>query len=219
MVISGYGRMGHMVEQVLLERGIECAGRTEDVASFPAEVAAESVCIDFTTPEAFRANYRVLAERFRAVVVGTTGWSDIADDVRDCFKECGTTLVYASNFSIGVNVMFALSDLAARKLSGAGYRASIVETHHVHKLDAPSGTARSLADIVSASADVEVPIESRRIGEVPGIHELTFESDCDRIVLTHEAYSRKGFAQGAVQAAVLAWDIKGIYEFKELILK
>lgn len=219
VVISGYGRMGHMVEQVLLERGIECAGRTEDVASFPAEVAAESVCIDFTTPEAFRANYRVLAERFRAVVVGTTGWSDIADDVRDCFKECDTTLVYASNFSIGVNVMFALADLAARKLSGAGYKASIVETHHVHKLDAPSGTARSLADIVSASADVEVPIESRRIGEVPGIHELTFESDCDRIVLTHEAYSRKGFAQGAVQAAVLAWDIKGIYEFKELILK
>lgn len=219
MVISGYGRMGHMVEQVLLERGIECAGRTENVASFPAEVAAESVCIDFTTPEAFRANYRVLAERFRAVVVGTTGWSDIADDVRDCFKECGTTLVYASNFSIGVNVMFALADLAARKLSGAGYKASIVETHHVHKLDAPSGTARSLADIVSASADEEVPIKSRRIGEVPGIHELTFESDCDRIVLTHEAYSRKGFAQGAVQAAVLAWDIKGIYEFKELILK
>lgn len=219
VVISGYGRMGHIVEQVLLERGIECAGRTEDVASFPAEVAAESVCIDFTTPEAFRANYRVLAERFRAVVVGTTGWSDIADDVRDCFKKCGTTLVYASNFSIGVNVMFALADLAARKLSGSGYEASIVETHHVHKLDAPSGTARSLADIVSASADVEVPIESRRIGEVPGIHELTFESDCDRIVLTHEAYSRKGFAQGAVQAAVLAWDIKGIYEFKELILK
>lgn len=208
-----------MVEQVLLERGIECAGKTEDVASFPADIAAESVCIDFTTPEAFRANYRILAERFKAVVVGTTGWNDIASEVKDCFKECGTTLVYASNFSIGVNVMFALSDLAARKLSGAGYRASIVETHHVHKLDAPSGTARSIADIVAASAGGEVPIESRRIGEVPGIHELTFESDCDRIVLTHEAYSRKGFAQGAVQAAVLACGVKGIFEFKDLILK
>ena len=219
MVISGYGRMGHMVEQVLLERGIECAGRTEDVASFPAEVAAESVCIDFTTPEAFRANYRVLAERFRAVVVGTTGWSDIADDVRDCFKECDTTLVYASNFSIGVNVMFALADLAARKLSGAGYKASIVETHHVHKLDAPSGTARSLADIVSASADVEVPIESRRIGEVPGIHELCFTGGCDRITLTHEAFSRKGFAEGAVQAALMTEGLEGIHEFKDLILK
>lgn len=219
VVISGYGRMGHMVEQVLLERGIECAGKTEDVASFPADIAAESVCIDFTTPEAFRANYRILAERFKAVVVGTTGWNDISSEVKDCFKECGTTLVYASNFSIGVNVMFALSDLAARKLSGAGYRASIVETHHVHKLDAPSGTARSIADIVAASAGGEVPIESRRIGEVPGIHELTFESDCDRIVLTHEAYSRKGFAQGAVQAAVLACGVKGIFEFKDLILK
>lgn len=208
-----------MVEQILLERGIDCAGKTEDVASFPADIAAESVCIDFTTPEAFRANYRILAERFQAVVVGTTGWDDIADEVKECFLKNGTTLVYASNFSIGVNVMFALSDLAARKLSGAGYRPSIVETHHIHKLDAPSGTARSIADIVETATGARVPIESRRIGEVPGIHTLTFESDCDRITLTHEAYSRMGFARGAVQAAVMACDIKGVYEFKELILK
>lgn len=219
VVISGYGRMGHMVEQVLLERGIECAGKTEDVASFPADIAAESVCIDFTTPEAFRANFRILAERFQAVVAGTTGWDDIADEVKDCFLKSGTTLVYASNFSIGVNVMFALSDLAATRLSAAGYKASIVETHHIHKLDAPSGTARSIADIVETATGARVPIESRRIGEVPGIHTLTFESDCDRITLTHEAYSRMGFARGAVQAAVMACDIKGVYEFKELILK
>lgn len=219
VVISGYGRMGHMVEQVLLERGIECAGKTEDVASFPLETAADSVCIDFTTPEAFRSNYRILAERFKAVVVGTTGWADIADEVKSCFEKCGTTMVYASNFSIGVNVMFALADLSARKLSGAGYKASIVETHHVHKLDAPSGTARSIADIVSSYTGAEVQIESRRIGEVPGIHELVFESDCDRISLTHEAYSRMGFARGAVQAAVMACDVKGVFEFKDLILK
>lgn len=208
-----------MVEQVLLERGINCAGKTEDVSSFPVDIAAESVCIDFTTPEAFRSNFRILAERFKAVVVGTTGWDDIAAEVKDCFRECGTTLIYASNFSIGVNVLFALADLASNSLLGHGYKASIVETHHIHKIDAPSGTARSLADIVEASAAVKVPIESRRIGEVPGIHELTFESDCDRIVLTHEAYSRKGFAQGAVQAAEMACDVKGVFEFKELILR
>lgn len=220
VVISGYGKMGHMVEEVLAERGIECAGRSEDISSFPDDVSADAVCIDFTTPDAFKANYPALAAKFKAVVVGTTGWYDIADKVFEAFKAQGTTLIYASNFSIGVNVTFALAELAARRLSGLGYKAGIVETHHIHKLDAPSGTAKSIAGIVEKAGDYgTVEIESRRIGEVPGIHELSFTGGCDRITLTHEAFSRKGFAEGAVQAALMTEGLEGIHEFKDLILK
>lgn len=212
--------MGHIVEEVLRDRGLECAGITEDVLAFPDDIARESVCIDFTTPDAFRANYPALARKFKAVVVGTTGWNDIADKVIECFKDNDTAMIYASNFSIGVNVTFALTELAASKLAGLGYKASIVETHHIHKLDAPSGTAASMAAIVSNNGDWgEVPIESRRIGEVAGIHELTIQSPCDKITITHEAFSRRGFAEGAVQAALMTEGLKGVYEFKNLILK
>lgn len=220
VVISGYGKMGHIVEEVLAERGIECIGKSDDISSFPDDLAADAVCIDFTNPDAFKANYTALAAKFKAVVVGTTGWYDIAGKVFDCFRENGTTMIYASNFSIGVNVTFAIAQLAARKLSGAGYKADIVETHHIHKLDAPSGTAKSIAAIVENEKGYgKVDIESRRIGEVPGIHTLTFTGDCDRITVTHEAFSRKGFAIGAVQAALMTEGLDGIHEFKDLILE
>jgi len=211
--------MGHMVEQVLTERGIECAGASEDIAAFDSAIAAESVCIDFTTPYAFKANYKVIAEKFKAAVIGTTGWGDIAEQVKAYFIECGTPMIYASNFSLGVNVTFALAELAARKLTGAAYAPSIVETHHVHKLDAPSGTAKTLGAIVGEQMGVDVPIESKRIGEVAGIHELTLLSGVDKITLTHEAFSRKGFAEGAVTAALMTEGLIGVHEFKELILK
>lgn len=220
VIISGYGKMGHMVEDVLQARGIECACASEAITEVDPALAKECVCIDFTVPDAFRANYKFLAENFKAVVVGTTGWGDIKDEVIAYFEKCGTPMIYASNFSIGVNVTFALAELAARKLSAAGYAASVVETHHIHKLDAPSGTAASMAAIVSAQmGGTEVPIESRRIGEVPGIHTLTFHGECDEITITHEAFSRKGFAEGAVTAAVMTEGLSGVAEFKDLILK
>lgn len=220
VIISGYGKMGHMVEDVLQARGIECACASEAITEVNPALAKECVCIDFTVPDAFRANYKFLAENFKAVVVGTTGWGDIKDEVIAYFEKCGTPMIYASNFSIGVNVTFALAELAARKLSAAGYAASVVETHHIHKLDAPSGTAASMAAIVSAQmGGAEVPIESRRIGEVPGIHTLTFHGECDEITITHEAFSRKGFAEGAVTAAVMTEGLSGVVEFKDLILK
>lgn len=218
VVISGYGKMGHMVEEVLKEKNIECAGATEDVVNFNKAVAKESVCIDFTTPDAFKANYKSLAENFKAVVVGTTGWQSMADEIISYFEKCGTPMIYASNFSLGVNVAFAIMDLAADKLAEAGYKPSIVETHHIHKLDAPSGTAATMAAIVAARMGRVCPIESRRIGEVPGIHELTLEGSCDKITITHEAFSRKGFAEGAVIASqMFDDDITGVHEFKELI--
>lgn len=219
VIISGYGKMGHMVEAVLQKRGIQLACATEDVCSVPKETAAECVCIDFTTPDAFRANYPFLAANFKAVVVGTTGWNDIKDKVFEAFASAGTTLIWASNFSIGVNAFFAAVERACKVLEGHGYTPSVEETHHIHKLDAPSGTAKSIGAIITDTLGIEPEITSKRIGEVPGIHTATFESGADRLVFTHEAFSREGFAEGAVAAAVMACGgISGIYEFKDLIL-
>ena len=210
--------MGRMVEKVLVRRGIALECATEDVCSVPDEVARECVCIDFTTPEAFRNNYPVLARKFKAVVVGTTGWYDIKDQVFKAFTDAGTPLVWASNFSIGVNAFFAAVQRACDVLKGNGYTPRVDEVHHIHKLDAPSGTAKSIAAIISETLGQTPEIGAQRIGEVPGIHTATFTSGVDKLTFTHEAFSREGFAEGAVAAALLTDGITGIHEFKDLIL-
>ena len=220
VVISGYGRMGHMVEAALKEKGIGFAGASEDIASFDKEVAGRCVCIDFTTPEAFKANYRALADSFKAVVVGTTGWDDIKEEVIAYFESKGTPMVYSSNFSVGVNVFSAAVGLVSEYLAKAGgYSPYIVEKHHIHKLDAPSGTAKSLARVVEEGMGKRPDVASVRVGEVPGIHTVGFEGSCDRITLEHEAFSRKGFAEGAVLAALMTEGLAGVHEFKELFFK
>ena len=218
VIISGYGKMGHMVEAALQRRGIELVCASEDVCSIPKEVAGECVCIDFTTPEAFRANYKTLAANFKAVVVGTTGWNDICADVFAAFEAAGTPMVWASNFSLGVNAFFAAVEKACKVLKGQGYEPRVDEIHHIHKLDAPSGTAKSIAGIITDTLGVEPPIGAQRIGEVPGIHTATFTSEVDKLVFTHEAFSRQGFAEGAVVAALLTEGLQGVHEFKELII-
>ncbi|MBP5210557.1 MAG: 4-hydroxy-tetrahydrodipicolinate reductase [Bacteroidales bacterium] len=218
ILISGYGKMGRMIEQIILSKGLDYAGWSEDITATPKEVASECVCIDFTCPDAFRSNYKFIAENFGAAVIGTTGWNDIHDEVVGYFAKCNTPMIYASNFSIGVNAMFAAADYLTKLIAKmGGYSATIDETHHIHKLDAPSGTAKSLGAIVDANMGVATPIESHRIGEVPGIHTLTLESGADKIVLTHEAFSREGFAQGAVDAAVRIQKLNGIYDYKDII--
>lgn len=219
VVISGYGKMGRMVEKILSQRNIECAGWSESIKDFDKDLAKNCVCIDFTTPDAFKANYKVLAENFKAVVVGTTGWADIQSEVIAYFEKCGTPMIYASNFSIGVNVFFAVARYASQLLSGAGYGCYIEEKHHCHKLDAPSGTAKTLASIVEANMQQPVDVTSVRCGEIPGIHTVGFEGVNDRISLTHEAFSREGFAAGAVEAAVMTENLEGVHEFKDIILK
>ena len=220
VVISGYGKMGHMVEKSLLERNIEYAGWSEDIASFDKEVAKDCVCIDFTFPDSFRANYKTLAENFKAVVVGTTGWDDIKDEVFDYFRKCGTTLIWASNFSVGINVLSAAVEMVAKHLGKAGgYTPYIVEKHHCHKLDAPSGTAITLGEDIKRNMPGNVEITSVRAGEIPGIHTISFEGLNDRFTLEHEAFSRQGLADGAVTAAVMTEGLEGIYEFKELFFK
>ena len=212
--------MGRMIEKIILSKGVEYAGWTEAVTETDPALAKECVCIDFTTPAAIRENYRFLAENFQAVVIGTTGWADIKDEVVAYFEKCGTPMIWASNFSIGVNVFFAVTDYISRMLGDAGgYSPYMVEMHHCHKLDAPSGTARSLADIIDANMGVTTDIQSVRCGEIPGIHTIGFEGLNDRITLSHEAFSREGFAAGAVEAALRTEGLAGVHEFRDILLK
>ena len=212
--------MGRMIEKIILSRGLEYAGWSEAVTETDPSLARECVCIDFTTPDAFKANYRFLAENFKAVVVGTTGWADIRDEVVAYFEKCGTVLVWATNFSVGVNVMFAVTDYMSRLLGKfGGYSPYMVEMHHCHKLDAPSGTAKTLADIVDGNMGVKTDVQSERCGEIPGIHTVGFEGVNDRITLTHEAFSREGFAAGAVEAALMTEHLTGVHEFKDLFFE
>ena len=217
VIISGYGRMGHMVEKELLKRGIELVEASENITGTDPKIAKECVCIDFTTPEAFRANYPFIAKNFRAAVVGTTGWNDIEADVRKAFQEAGTTLIYASNFSLGVNALYAAVAKVSALLKGSGYKAEIEEIHHIHKLDALSGTAKVLGALVEKELGEKPEIRSVREGEVPGIHTLTLTSAEDKITLRHEAFSREGLAKGAVIAALMTEDHQGVHEFSELL--
>ena len=217
VIISGYGRMGHMVEKELQKRGIELVEASENITGTDPAVAKECVCIDFTTPDAFRANYPFIAQHFKAAVVGTTGWNSIEADVRRAFEQAGTPLIYASNFSLGVNALFAAVKKASALLKGNGYIPAVEETHHIHKLDAPSGTAVTLGRILEAELGEKPEITSHRIGEVPGIHTVTLKSDCDEITLKHEAFSREGLAKGAVVAALMTENVTGVHEFSELL--
>ena len=219
VIISGYGKMGHMIEAVLQRRGIELVCASEDICAIPVDVARECVCIDFTTPDAFRANYKTLAANFKAVVVGTTGWYDMKEDVFAAFEAAGTPLIWGSNYSVGVIALFAGIARACQVLKGHGYTPHVEEIHHIHKLDAPSGTAKSIAALIADHLGETPEIGAQRIGEVPGTHTAEFLSDVDKLTFTHEAFSRQGFAEGAVVAAVMADGLQsGVHEFKDLIL-
>ena len=217
VILSGYGKMGHMIEKELAARGIELVEASENITATDPAIARECVCIDFTTPDAFRSNYPFIARHFKAAVIGTTGWNDIRTQVCDCFLDAGTPMIYASNFSLGVNALYKAVTKVSEMLKGAGYTSEIEEIHHIHKLDAPSGTAKSLGALVEEGLGQKPEITAIREGEVPGIHTVTFTSACDRITLKHEAFSREGFAKGAVVAALLTEGLEGVHEFGDLL--
>lgn len=220
IVISGYGKMGKMVEKELKDKAIECAGITEDIENFDKALSKECVCIDFTTPDSFRKNYPFLAENFKAVVVGTTGWYDIKKEVFEYFGKCGTPMIWASNYSVGVNLMTAAVELVSGRLGKVGgYSPYIIEKHHIHKIDSPSGTAKTLAEAVESGIPGKTEILSLRAGEIPGIHTVGFEGKNERLTIEHEAFSRQGFAEGAVAAALMTEGLEGVHEFKDLFLK
>ena len=219
VILSGYGKMGHMVEKVLRERGIELVLATEDVQSVDTVVAKECVCIDFTTPDAFRANYPFIAQHFKAAVVGTTGWYDMKEEVFAAFEAAGTPMIWGSNYSVGVIALFAGVARACQVLKGHGYTPHVEEIHHIHKLDAPSGTAKSIGLLIEGALGEKPEIGSQRIGEVPGTHIAEFRSEVDKLTFTHEAFSRQGFAEGAVDATLMTENLQGVHEFKDLILR
>ena len=197
IALIGYGKMGHMIEQVALLRGhqIVCTIDINEEAKFESEAfRSADVAIEFTTPQTAEANVRKAWAQGVPVVCGTTGW-----DAKALMAEPNTPgLIWKSNFSVGVNIFFDLNKWLAEKLRNyPQYSPHIYEEHHVHKLDKPSGTAKTLAEQIGK----DIPIESVREGEIPGNHSVIWDSPEDTIVITHMAKGREGFALGAVMAA------------------
>ena len=220
IAIVGYGKMGHAIEQLALSRGHSVTLILDKDDPWPQSVDAD-VAVEFTTPATAVDNLPRCFTIGLPVVCGTTGWYDQYESVvAECLRRKGALLA-ATNFSIGMNIMFAINEHLASLMQGRDeYRVYITETHHVHKLDAPSGTALSLQQqILTATrrTAADVPITSIREGEIPGTHTVVYDSDIDTITLTHEAHSRQGLALGALLAAEFLVGKKGVFSMKDLL--
>jgi 4-hydroxy-tetrahydrodipicolinate reductase len=234
IALIGYGKMGHEIEKIALERGHEIVSiidiNNPDDFDSPEFLSAEA-SIEFSQPQSAFANYKKCFERNIAVVAGTTGWLQHLDEVKKICSEQGKTFFYASNYSIGVNIFFALNKQLAKIMNRfPAYDVWMEETHHIHKLDSPSGTAITLAEGILENIDrkkqwTESPdagvddlrIQSNRENEVPGIHEIIYESDADIIRIKHDAKNRKGFALGAVLAAEYVQGKKGFLDMNNML--
>ena len=222
ILVLGMGKTGKLVAEVAAERGhsvnvLDAKENADASALTPPFVAGFDVVIDFTTPEAVIQNMRACLATGAKMVIGTTGWYDRLPDMRGLAERKQAGLLYGTNFSIGVQVMLQIAATMGNSLKKAGYQFSIEETHHVSKLDSPSGTAISLAKVVeAASGTPRVSIESKREGDVMGMHTLEARSASDRLTLTHEAFSRRGFAEGAVRAAEWLSSRTGCYDFQHV---
>lgn len=239
IALIGYGKMGQEIEKIALERGHEvvCIIDIDEEEKFTSEeFKSAEVAIEFTSPKSAYSNYLKAFEADVPVVSGTTGWLEHLDKIKDECNNNGKTFFYASNFSLGVNIFFALNKYLAKIMNKlTDYDVRIEETHHIHKLDAPSGTAITLADGIlenierknSWSLDSEsddsnttneiIKIKDFREGEVPGIHKVIYESEIDSITITHDAKSRKGFALGAVLAAEYTKNNKGFLGMNNML--
>jgi len=221
IAIIGYGKMGHAIEELALKRGhsVACAIDRDD--AWPSAIDAD-VAVEFTMPTTAVDNIRHCWQLGLPVVCGTTGWYSHYEELKAECLAGGHKLLAATNFSIGMNIMFSLNERLAELMRGRDdYHVAITETHHVHKLDAPSGTAITLREQITdwgCRPETEVPITSIREGEVPGTHTVVYDSEIDTLTLTHEAHSRKGLAQGALLAAEWLADAEsGIYTMKDLL--
>lgn len=235
VAILGYGKMGHMVEKVLVERGHEVVtiiDNEENWKSNAEAFARAEVAIDFSEPKAALPNMVRAFDMHVPMVVGTTGWLDRLEEVRKRCMDANGKLVYSANFSIGVNIFFKINKMLAQVMNSQDrYRVSMEETHHIHKKDAPSGTAIHLAQDIIHEVDalkewqltpcdntrVVLPITAIREGEVPGTHKIVWSSPEDTIEITHTAHGREGFALGAVLAAEwLVLQPSGVYPFENV---
>lgn len=236
VALLGYGKMGQLIAKILEEQGHEVVLKVdidnrETVTN--EELKMADVAIEFSMPKVAVENYKWCFDCGVPVVSGTTGWLERWDEVVSYCNEKQGGFFYASNYSIGVNIFFHLNKVLAKVMSNfREYGVALDETHHIHKLDAPSGTAITIAEgilenhdgytkwVLNDGGEVlknELPIVAHRIGEVPGIHKVTYKSGVDEISIEHSAYSREGFAKGAVAAAQFMVGKSGVYSMDDLL--
>ena len=232
IAIIGYGKMGHEIEKAALARHHEIIVTIDNPQEWQErleQLKQADVAIDFSQPDQVVGNIHRCFDWHIPIVVGTTAWQDHFEEIKvRCLNE-SQSLFHAPNFSIGMNIMFMLNKQLAKFAVKYGYQLSLAETHHIHKLDKPSGTAVKLAnDILSVNHDydhwsIDAPtdhtlyINVTRIGEVNGIHSVVADSEADRLTLTHEAYNRKGFALGAITAAEFLVGKVGVFGMEDLM--
>lgn len=232
IALIGYGKMGKTIEQIAKDRGHEIVSiiDIDNLQDFESEAfKSAEVAIEFTRPDVALGNVRKCFAARVPVVVGTTGWN--LNDVKEELEANGNTLFWASNFSLGVNIFAAVNRYLAKVMNGfPEYNVAMEEVHHIHKLDAPSGTAITLAEDILKNLDrkkawtketensaSDLAIKSIREGEVPGIHTITYDSPVDSITITHDAKSRAGFALGAVVAAEFTAGKKGLLGMSDML--
>ena len=231
IALIGYGKMGHEVEKAALARQHEILVTIDNAQEWEERfglLKQAEVAIDFSQPDQVVGNIHRCFDLHIPIVVGTTAWQDHFEEIKArCLNE-GQSLFHAPNFSIGMNIMFVLNKQLAKFAEKYGYQLSLAETHHIHKLDKPSGTAVKLAnDILAVNRDydhwsIDTPadhtlyINVTRIGEVNGIHSVVADSEADRLTLTHEAFNRQGFALGAIAAAEFLVGKTGCYSMEDL---
>ena len=228
IALLGYGRMGRAIENIAKNRGHEIVAKI-DKDEIEGTLEHANVAINFSIPDAAVNNIFSALSLKIPVVCGTTGWLEDLNKVTDFTTKNDTAFLYASNFSIGVNLFFKLNEQLAKMMNNQSeYKVNIEEIHHIHKLDAPSGTAITLAEGIienskssdwSLSTDKsdEIQIDAIREGEVPGTHNVTYESSIDAISIKHEAHNREGFALGAVVAAEWIVGKKGIFKMNDVL--
>ncbi len=234
IAILGYGKMGREIEKICLDRHYDIVARIDnehDWDTYSKEIALADVAIEFSTPDTVLSNINKCFALNIPIVVGTTAWHSSMEEIKAACIRDNQALIYGSNFSVGVNLFFYLNEVLAKQMNNhTDYDVSLEEIHHTHKLDAPSGTAISLADIIIKDIDrlqswqkenssnrSILGITSKRIDPTPGTHSITYSSDIDEIELTHTAKSRAGFAKGAIFAAEWIMKKKGWYDFKDIL--
>ncbi len=229
IALLGYGKMGKVIEEILLQRGHEIVLHKSSRTTFEGLKNAD-VAIDFSVPSVAVANISECLNAGIPVISGTTGWLDKYLEMVTLCEEKNGAFIYGSNFSLGVNLFFDLNEKLAKTMSNfKQYKVEIEEIHHTQKLDAPSGTAISLANgiienseyktwtLSDDAADSEIYIDAQRIENIPGTHSVIYDSLVDAIEITHTAHSREGFAFGAVIAAEWIFGKKGIFTMKDVL--
>lgn len=228
IALLGYGKMGKEIEKIALERGHEIVLKKTDATDFSGLENAD-VAIDFSIPTAAVENISNCLQKNIPVISGTTGWLENYQDMVTLCQEKNGAFLYGSNFSVGVNLFFELNSYLAKLMAKVnGYNVTMEEIHHTQKLDAPSGTAISLAEgifketnytnwTLNNAQENEILIDAKRIAEVPGTHSIFYKSSVDEIEIKHTAFNRQGFASGAVVAAEWIIGKKGVFSMKDVL--